>query len=75
MQLFSRLWSIRYLVNSGKIAIVVGTVLNLINQGSALAGRSELSWLHLILNYCVPFCVAYYSAWRNETGTESERSS
>jgi len=61
----SAFWSIAFMKNSGKIALVVGTVLNAINQGSAFIGPEPISWPHVVLNYCVPFCVAYYSAWRN----------
>lgn len=46
-----------------KIALVVGTLLNAINQGDQmLAGR--ISWWHFVLNYVVPFCVATYSGTR-----------
>lgn len=39
------------------VAAVVGTVLNLINQGDALlAGRAALT-------YCVPYLVASYGAF------------
>jgi len=51
---------------SFKIALVVGTLLNLVNQGEALLSGSTISWLHLFLNYCVPYCVASYSAAKNE---------
>lgn len=49
-----------------RVALVVGTVLNAINQGSALLAGSHIHWLHLLLNYLVPYCVASYSAARNE---------
>lgn len=35
------------LFNSLKIALVVGTVLNLINQGPALLSGQRVSWFHL----------------------------
>ena len=42
-------------------AALVGTLLTLINQGDALIeGRIDL--LKAALSYCVPFCVAIYSA-------------
>jgi hypothetical protein len=43
-------------------AIVVGTILNLINQGDALFGGRPLDWLKLGLTYIVPYCVATYGA-------------
>jgi hypothetical protein len=52
--------------NALRIALVVGTVLNLINQGEAVLSGDGISWFHLVLNYLVPYCVASYSAARNE---------
>ncbi|MEQ1814695.1 MAG: nitrate/nitrite transporter NrtS [Candidatus Nitrotoga sp.] len=49
-----------------KISLVVGSVLNLVNQGESLLHGGTISWLHLILNYLVPYCVASYSAAKNE---------
>ena len=45
------------------VAIVVGTVLNAINQGPELiAGHSPIIW-KLLLTYCVPFAVASYGCY------------
>lgn len=52
--------------NSLRIALVVGTVLNLVNQGSAILAGTGISWMHVALNYLVPYCVASYSAAKNE---------
>jgi len=52
--------------NASRISLVVGTVLNLINQGHALWVVDDISVPHLILNYVVPYCVASYSAAKNE---------
>lgn len=49
-----------------KVAIVVGTILNVINQGGRLLDGLPLSWFHVGLNYLVPYCVSSYSAARNE---------
>ncbi|MFA6312199.1 MAG: nitrate/nitrite transporter NrtS [Sterolibacterium sp.] len=49
-----------------KIALVVGTILNLINQGGRLLDGLPPSWFHVVLNYLVPYCVSTYSAARNE---------
>ena len=43
-------------------AVIVGTILNLINQGDALFGDKALDWLKLVLTYIVPYCVATYGA-------------
>jgi len=43
-------------------AVIVGTVLNLINQGDALFAGKALDWLKVALTYIVPYCVATYGA-------------
>lgn len=53
-------------INAIKIAALVGSVLNLINQGEVLLAGGTISWLHFVLNYAVPYCVASYSAAKNE---------
>lgn len=47
-----------------KVALVVGCILNLINQGDLLlAGQfSDVNWAKFMLTFCVPFCVSVYSA-------------
>jgi hypothetical protein len=52
--------------NALRIALVVGSVLNLINQGQALLSWSGISWPHVALNFVVPYCVASYSAAKNQ---------
>lgn len=47
---------------AAKIALFVGSILNLINQGDALWGSAELSLPHVLLNYLVPFAVSAFSA-------------
>ena len=49
-----------------QVSAVVGTLLNLINQGAALWSDAAVSWPHVVMNYVVPYCVASYSAARNE---------
>jgi hypothetical protein len=44
------------------VALVVGTVLNLINQGDALLGMASINWWKLVLTYCVPYVVCTYGA-------------
>ncbi len=48
-----------------RIALVVGTVLNVINHGQAVMQGLEIPWIHVGLNYLVPYCVASYSASRH----------
>jgi hypothetical protein len=52
--------------NSLRIALVVGSILNLVNQGSTILTGTGISWIHVALNYVVPCCVASYSAAKNE---------
>ena len=47
-----------------KMALLVGVLLNLINQGDALLAH-ELGSIQLgklLLTFCVPYCVSVYSA-------------
>ncbi len=44
------------------VALVVGTILNLINQGDAILGESQVNWLKLVLTYIVPYVVCTYGA-------------
>jgi hypothetical protein len=48
-----------------KVSLVVGTFLNLVNNGERLWLGADVNPLHLLLNYMVPFCVSSYSAARN----------
>jgi methyl-accepting chemotaxis protein len=49
------------LKRSIKTAIVVGIILNLINQWQAVFGDSTIAWTSLILTFIVPFLVSIYS--------------
>ena len=51
---------------AAKVALVVGTVLNIVNGGDQLWGSHALNPWQAMLNYLVPFCVSSYSAARNE---------
>jgi len=44
------------------VALVVGTILNLINQGDALVSGRPLDVVKLVLTYIVPYFVATYGA-------------
>lgn len=54
-------------VNSLKISLVVGVILNLINQWGVIFSGDSLRWDMLGLNFLVPFCVATFSALRNQS--------
>jgi hypothetical protein len=51
------------------VALAVGTVLNLINQGDALLGSVSINWLKLVLTYCVPYAVCTYGAVSHQLRT------
>ena len=44
------------------VALVVGTILNLINQGDALFGGGLVNYTKIVLTFAVPYCVATYGA-------------
>lgn len=44
------------------VALVVGTALNLINQGDAILATGGVNWIKLVLTYCVPYAVCTYGA-------------
>jgi hypothetical protein len=44
------------------VALLVGTILNLINQGDALFGMAAVNWTKMVLTYCVPYAVSTYGA-------------
>ena len=45
------------LIKALKVALLVGSVLIVINQYEALFGGQDFRWLPALLTYCVPFCV------------------
>jgi hypothetical protein len=63
---WSRIWSC--CVSDGVpkrsliVALIVGTILNLINQGDVLATGARPNILKLILTFAVPYAVATYGA-------------
>lgn len=65
-KLFRAARSRRIVRNALGVALVVGSALNLINQGGAWLAGSGISWVHLLLNYLVPYSVASYSAAKME---------
>ena len=58
--------------NAAHVALVVGSILNFINQGETIWSGQEVRWGNFLLNYVVPYCVSTYSAAKNELSRESE---
>ncbi len=58
----------RYCISNGVprrsliVAVIIGTVINLINQGDVLVTGGDLNWLKIGLSYILPYCVATYGA-------------
>lgn len=44
------------------VAVLVGSILNLINQGDVLFGAGQVDFTKLLLTFAVPYCVATYGA-------------
>jgi hypothetical protein len=44
------------------VAVIVGSVLNIINQGDALFSGAHINWSKLALTYAVPFIVSTHGA-------------
>lgn len=64
--------SARIVQSALRVAAVVGTLLNVINQGGTILAGNDISWFHLMLNYAVPYAVASYSAAKNEIARRSD---
>lgn len=45
-----------------RIALVVGTILSLVNQGGVIFGgkATTTTWIRVGMNYLVPFCVSSF---------------
>lgn len=59
----------RTVVTALKLAVVVGTLLVIINQGAALFGPGKLDWLKLVLTYLVPYGVSTYTSVSKDLAT------
>ena len=44
------------------VAVVVGLILNAINQGDRIVAGVSPQWIKLALTFVVPYCVATYGA-------------
>ncbi len=60
---FHNAFSAQIVIRSIKVALVVGTLLNLINQGDLLLNMNfdKINYIKLGLTYCVPYMVATYA--------------
>jgi hypothetical protein len=67
-QLVSTALSRSIVLNALRVSAVVGTALNVINQGEVVLAGHAPSWMHVALNYLVPYLVSSYSAAKNEVG-------
>nr|WP_208746686.1 nitrate/nitrite transporter NrtS [Vibrio profundi] len=45
------------------IAVIVGSLLNVINQYEAIFGGDTIEWLKAALTFCVPFVVSLVSSY------------
>ena len=56
-------------VRAFKVAMVVGCILATINYGDALLANAMTtsSWLKVLLTFCVPYCVSWYSAVKTDS--------
>ena len=52
------------IIKAIKIALIVGIILNIINQGDLIleARFEDINYFKLIFTFCVPFCVSMYTA-------------
>jgi hypothetical protein len=66
MRQWSRIWLCCFSDGVPKrslvVALIVGTILNLINQGDALLAGARPNILKLVLTFAVPYAVATYGA-------------
>lgn len=58
-----RTFALRSVRRSLTVALIIGTLLNAINQGAELAAGEPLIVWKLLLTYFVPFAVASYGSY------------
>lgn len=58
-----RTFAARSVRRSVTVAMIIGTVLNLINQGPEIFSGHWPIWWKLVLTYFVPFAVASYGSY------------
>jgi len=62
-------------LNATRIALVVGTLLNAINQGSQILDGARIDWPRFLLNFVVPYVVSTVSAVQIKRKSSSETDS
>jgi len=62
-QALRRTFSWRSVRRSLAVAVLIGTILNAINQGPEIATAHWPVWWKLILTYLTPFAVASYGSY------------
>lgn len=52
------------IIGALKVTLIVGTLVNLINQGSQIVGLqfAQVSWSKILVTFCIPFFVSIYNA-------------
>lgn len=59
------------IANATQVMIVVGTCLNIVNQGATIWNGGGVDWSRFMMNYAVPFLVASYSAAKARISTDN----
>lgn len=72
-RLFGTMFSRPVVTGALPVSLVVGCVLNLINQGEAIFSGEAIAWGHVVLNFLVPYAVSSYSAARNQLSNKAPR--
>lgn len=63
-------------LTSAKVALIVGSILAMINYGDRILLHGDmqaLDWFKLALTFCVPYCVATYGAAKYAMRHANER--
>lgn len=68
---FGTVFSRPIVVSALRVSLVVGCVLNLVNQGEAFLSGGHIAWGHGVLNFLVPYVVSSYSAARNQLSNKA----
>lgn len=55
------------------VALIVGAILNLVDQGDALFGDASVNRTKIALTFAAPYCVATYGAVSYRIGMTSRR--
>ena len=56
------------------VALIVGAILNIINQGDTIFAGEAVHWGKVALTFAVPYCVATYGAVSYRIRLEKQRS-